>query len=44
MKKLAAMLLTLCFTLSILGCSEDKKTKKPETKPAAATTTAPARK
>ena len=44
MKKLAAMLLTLCFTLSILGCSEDTKTKKAETKPPAPTTTAPAKK
>jgi len=28
MKKLAATLLTLCFTLSILGCGEPKKLPK----------------
>jgi hypothetical protein len=33
MKKLTAMLLTLCFTLAIVGCSEEQKsTKKVETK------------
>ncbi len=28
MKKLTAMLLTLCFTLSIVGCGEETKTTK----------------
>jgi hypothetical protein len=28
MKKLTAMLLTLCFAVSILGCTEEKTTKK----------------
>jgi hypothetical protein len=34
MKKLTALLLTLCFTLTILGCTEETKkdTKKVETK------------
>jgi hypothetical protein len=33
MKKLTAMLLTLCFTLMIVGCGdESKSTKKVETK------------
>ena len=36
MKKLTAMMLTLCFSVSILGCTEDKATKK-ETKTATTT-------
>ena len=28
MKKLTALLLTLCFTLSIVGCTEEKTTTK----------------
>ncbi|HET6328965.1 MAG TPA: hypothetical protein VFG04_30050 [Planctomycetaceae bacterium] len=33
MKKLTAMLLTLCFTLMIVGCGDEAKTtKKVETK------------
>jgi uncharacterized lipoprotein YehR (DUF1307 family) len=28
MKKLTALLLTLCFTLSIVGCSDESKTTK----------------
>jgi uncharacterized lipoprotein YehR (DUF1307 family) len=28
MKKLTALLLTLCFTLSIVGCTEETKTTK----------------
>jgi hypothetical protein len=38
MKKLTAMLLTLCFTLSILGCTEESK-KSTETKTKTTTTT-----
>ena len=30
MKKLTAMLLCLCFAVSILGCTEEKTTKKEE--------------
>lgn len=30
MKKLTAMLLSLCFAVSILGCTEEKATKKVE--------------
>ena len=36
MKKLTAMMLTLCFAVSILGCTEEKATKK-ETKTATTT-------
>jgi hypothetical protein len=32
MKKLTALLLTLCFTLSILGCTEEKKSTEVKTK------------
>jgi|HubBroStandDraft_6_1064221.scaffolds.fasta_scaffold188729_1 PBP1b-binding outer membrane lipoprotein LpoB len=40
MKKLTAMLLTLCFTLMIVGCSEDTKAPKKDgaAKPAATDT------
>jgi uncharacterized lipoprotein YehR (DUF1307 family) len=31
MKKLTAMLLTLCFTLMIVGCGEETKTTKTKT-------------
>ena len=37
MKKFTAMLLALCFTLSILGCTEESKTKT-ETKSSTTTT------
>jgi hypothetical protein len=30
MKKFTAMLLCLCFAVSILGCTEEKSTKKEE--------------
>jgi uncharacterized lipoprotein YehR (DUF1307 family) len=39
MKKLTAMLLTLCFTLMIVGCGEETKTtKKVESKTTATDT------
>jgi hypothetical protein len=39
MKKLTAMLLTLCFTLMIVGCGEEtKSTKKVESKTTASET------
>jgi uncharacterized lipoprotein YehR (DUF1307 family) len=40
MKKLTAMLLTLCFTLSIVGCGDETKstTKKTETKTTSSST------
>jgi PBP1b-binding outer membrane lipoprotein LpoB len=42
MKKFTAMLLTLCFTLMIVGCSEETKTtKKVETKTTATDTKKP---
>jgi hypothetical protein len=39
MKKLTALLLTLCFTLSIVGCTEEKTTAK-KTDPTTGKTTA----
>ena len=39
MKKFTAMLLTLCFTLSIVGCGDETKTtKKTESKTTTSTT------
>jgi PBP1b-binding outer membrane lipoprotein LpoB len=35
MKKLTAMLLALCFTLMIVGCSEDTGKAKPKDAPKA---------
>ncbi len=37
MKKITALLLTLCFTLSIVGCTEEKTTTK-KTEPTGKTT------
>ena len=38
MKKLTAMLLTLCVTLSILGCTEEKSKSSTEVKTKTTTT------
>ncbi len=37
MKKLTAMLLTACFALMIVGCTEETKTTKKETTPGGTT-------
>jgi hypothetical protein len=39
MKKFTAMLLTLCFTLMIVGCGDDAKPKGGKTETKASTTT-----
>ncbi|HEV8070592.1 MAG TPA: hypothetical protein VGP76_22955 [Planctomycetaceae bacterium] len=39
MKKLTAMLLTLCFTLMIVGCGEETKTKTTKEGPGGKTST-----
>jgi hypothetical protein len=37
MKKLTAMLLTLCFCVAIVGCGDETKTTKKETTPGGTT-------